>query len=1045
MTVKQYDITLDGHGYMLAEGGALTSAIATPLAPKTVSGDHGMADFEPYSFLAQTDLRAGLGQLLMDDATAYLWGHRIDARGERVTLGPKVDSTEKTSDDGSGTVGEMAINGIALNRALGDEPENQTRAWQILDTTTPKLAIPFRTPGGAAASFLPSDLSGLKLWLKADAGVYQDSAGTTPVASDNDPVGKWTDQSGTGNHYTQATSGARPSWQTNEQNSLPTVKGDGSNDYLAGNAPVTGGGNRTIFIVVKPDTTASEKYWADFGNNSASGKDYRIGNAAASKFGVKVEDGNRLFTTAVSTAAYHIVTVRQSGSSTTNIDAWVDGAALTVSSTTSRTINTANNGRLFANYTGTLFSACLIGEVIVYDSALSATDRQQVEDYLGTRWNLSAGSGSSTTLHRLWAYIRSTTGVSASTVALAVHANSGGDPNATAITNGTASAASTISTEGEWIPFRFSTPPTVTPDTDYWMVLSTTGTSGESIDCLTATVTTSTPAKSYDGSSWTALTNTMAAMTGQYHATYPDTPVTKFIEWGTSMYMLAGRRIYKSTAADVIALTGKEMAADITDAILVQKPGDAAAKMLVAMGTASDAEYWDGVSTWTILTGIKADKFCIHDNIFWRATSGDVTNGVFVQGVAAYTSWATGNKVSVGDSRFPIAALFSWKSQLYACKRDGIWVITYPDTYPASGTPQATKLLDLTSEAHPNNWAGWAIWQDDLFFSLANGVARFSSSNVIGSVTPDASLLTQAQTRGKFTAMAATLNQLYVAYESDVDDWSQVLAYGNGWHSLLTSDRTGDPVRALGVDSGLYNGYPRLWLSWHSVVASAAMPTWSLRRWTFATGDASSPIQFFARSSTVLDDCDGRLYTSWFDGGLTTIPKKWLDLEVLAANLDANTTITVYYRAEEGDAWTSLGACTTDSTTLTFPTAFAGRRVQLRFDLHTEAAYLTPHLLGYALRYIARPDTKERFQIQVKLAEGMELHNGAEEQRTMAEQWQDLKDARESTASIAYVDIEGVSTLVNIEQLSRQLTRRRGRSKSQFLDSYVATIVAVEA
>lgn len=1044
MTELIYDVLIDGKGYMLAKGGAVSDAIATPLAPKTVSGDHGMADFEPYSFLAQTDMSAGLGQLMMEDATAYLWGHRIDARGERITLGPKVDSTEKTSDDASGTVGEMAINGIALNRALGQEPENQTRAWQILDTTTPKLAIPFRTPGGAPASFTPADLSGLKLWLKADAGVYQDSAGIVPVGADTDPVGKWEDQSGTGNHFAQATSGARPSYQTLEQNGLPAIKGDGSNDYLSGNAPITGGGNRTIFIIVKPDTTATEKYWVDFGNNTSSGKDYRIGNAAASKFGVKVEDGNRLFTTAVSTAAYHIVTVKQSGSSTTNIDAWVDGAALTVSSTTSRTINTANSGRIFANYTGTLFSACLIGEIIVYDSALSETDRQQVEDYLATRWNLSAGSGSSTTLHRLWAYIRSTTGVSASTVALAVHADSAGDPNATAITNGTASAASTIGTEGEWIAFKFATAPTVTPDTDYWMVLSTTGASGESVDCLTATVTTSTPAKSYDGSSWSALTNTVAAMTGQYHATYPDTPVTKFVEWGTAMYAIAGRRIYKSTDADTITLTGKEMAADITDALLVQKGSDAAAKMLVAMGTLSDAEYWDGAATWTTVTGIKADKFCIHDNLWWRAVSGDATDGTYVQGANNYASW-TGGKVRIGDGRFPVAALFSWKSQLYACKRDGIYVVTYADTYPGSGTPTATKLLDLTSEAHPNNFAAWAIWQDDLFFSLANGLARFSSSNVIGSVTPDASLLTQAQTRGKFTALVATLNQLYAAYESDVDDWSQILSYGQGWHSLITSDRTGDPVRALGVDSGLYNGYPRLWLSWHSVVASAAMPTWSLRRWTFATGDASSPIQFFARSSTVLDDCDGRLYTSWFDGGMTTIPKKWLDLDVLAANLDASTTIAVWYRAEEDDAWTSLGTCVADSTTLTFPTAFAGRRVQLRFDLHTEAAYLTPHLLGYALRYIARPDTKQRTQLQLTVADKLELHNGAEEPRSAEQQWADLRAARESTASITIVDVDGTSGLYNLEQLSRQLASRKRLNRSQILNSWVAVVVAVEA
>lgn len=50
--------------------------------------------------------------------------------------------------------------------------------------------------------FRPSDISTL----------YQDSAATTPVTAIGDPVGKMLDISGNGNHATQATAGARPTY-----------------------------------------------------------------------------------------------------------------------------------------------------------------------------------------------------------------------------------------------------------------------------------------------------------------------------------------------------------------------------------------------------------------------------------------------------------------------------------------------------------------------------------------------------------------------------------------------------------------------------------------------------------------------------------------------------------------------------------------------------------------------------------------------------------------------------------------------------------------
>lgn len=54
-----------------------------------------------------------------------------------------------------------------------------------------------------APPFNPDSIPGLQLWLKADAGTFQDSLLTVPAVANNDPVGGWADQSGNGNNALQ--------------------------------------------------------------------------------------------------------------------------------------------------------------------------------------------------------------------------------------------------------------------------------------------------------------------------------------------------------------------------------------------------------------------------------------------------------------------------------------------------------------------------------------------------------------------------------------------------------------------------------------------------------------------------------------------------------------------------------------------------------------------------------------------------------------------------------------------------------------------------
>jgi hypothetical protein len=86
------------------------------------------------------------------------------------------------------------LGGTAVDRVyLGSE-----RVWPAF------LPVDLFANSEQGAWYDPSDISTL----------FQDAAGTTPVAADGDPVGRMLDKSGSGNHAVQTVSGSRPVYKT---------------------------------------------------------------------------------------------------------------------------------------------------------------------------------------------------------------------------------------------------------------------------------------------------------------------------------------------------------------------------------------------------------------------------------------------------------------------------------------------------------------------------------------------------------------------------------------------------------------------------------------------------------------------------------------------------------------------------------------------------------------------------------------------------------------------------------------------------------------
>ena len=114
----------------------------------------------------------------------------------------------------------------------------------LLLAAAPALAFAQTGPGGVG------DASSLKLWLRADAGVYTD-AGVTP-ATDNQPVQEWHDQSGNGLVFSQPSGSEQPTYKANFVNAEPVLQFDGVENWIGGT--INNGSlsdNFTIFIVAR--------------------------------------------------------------------------------------------------------------------------------------------------------------------------------------------------------------------------------------------------------------------------------------------------------------------------------------------------------------------------------------------------------------------------------------------------------------------------------------------------------------------------------------------------------------------------------------------------------------------------------------------------------------------------------------------------------------------------------------------------------------------------------------------------------------------------
>ena len=236
----------------------------------------------------------------------------------------------------------------------------------------------------------PDTLADLQLWLRADADVTHDNLGF---------VSHWADQSGNENHAFQTTDARKPSFVRNVLNGQPAMRFDGTDDYFAIDklhydtaGQISG---ITIFALVK-SSSSNDQILASFDRNEYWRFSLRSGPAGGVGWHTRPVAGgvhDLLTPESYTDGQWHLITCWFEAGASPDKQIFVDGEAVATAdahggenlgsgATRFGFIGVGSEADVVDGATGPAqFLAGDLAEFLIYNRALSDTERQQTERY----------------------------------------------------------------------------------------------------------------------------------------------------------------------------------------------------------------------------------------------------------------------------------------------------------------------------------------------------------------------------------------------------------------------------------------------------------------------------------------------------------------------------------------------------------------------------------------------------------------------------------------------------------------------------------------
>lgn len=227
----------------------------------------------------------------------------------------------------------------------------------------------------------PTDLgSSLYAWFDASdiSSLYQDTARTTAVSADNDPVGSWGDKSGNSRHLEQGTSGKRPLYRTTGTR----LSFDGSDDTLSRAMTL---GNFTLLFVAQVDSSGDVLVF----DLDADGTHFAF-SVKPQSHTIAIYRGGASSRAASNASSYSVgskccYAFRANGASP-YFEMRRDGSQQVAITDDPGSDDIAGTLHLGSYHTGGYCTQGYFHELIVASAALSDTELGQAEAYLKAKW-----------------------------------------------------------------------------------------------------------------------------------------------------------------------------------------------------------------------------------------------------------------------------------------------------------------------------------------------------------------------------------------------------------------------------------------------------------------------------------------------------------------------------------------------------------------------------------------------------------------------------------------------------------------------------------
>jgi hypothetical protein len=229
----------------------------------------------------------------------------------------------------------------------------------------------------ADAQTSPVPTNGLRMWLRADAGVTADA---------NNQIAIWADQSSNGNNVTQVNTANQPALVGNAMNGQPVVHFNGSSSYLTLPSGLNSNSALPVTLVVVTRSATSLQGLFDSAPNQAN--TFRF----FSNY-VELWSQSPCVTLAPpSSGAITSVISQANGSNNRTLDVYLNGleqgGGVKTGNNSPVAIINGQIGRINSGY----YYNGDIAEVLFYNRALSSDERVQVEAYLNTKYGVAVPS-----------------------------------------------------------------------------------------------------------------------------------------------------------------------------------------------------------------------------------------------------------------------------------------------------------------------------------------------------------------------------------------------------------------------------------------------------------------------------------------------------------------------------------------------------------------------------------------------------------------------------------------------------------------------------